>query len=82
MFPVRHLIKDRFDSASRAGEIEIPVLITSAELDRVIPLQHTLALKQRFKQTTIEYQMIMGAAHNDIVDFPAYRAAVENFLLR
>ncbi len=82
MFPVRHLIKDRFDSASRAGEIEIPVLITSAELDREIPLQHTLALKQRFKRSPIEYLMIMGAAHNDIVDFPAYRAAVEKFLLR
>lgn len=79
-FPVRHLIKDRFDSASRAGEIETPVMITSAELDREIALTHTLALKDRFTRASIEYFMIEGAAHNDIVDFPAYRDAVRNFL--
>ncbi len=80
MFPVRYLIKDRFDSASLAGDIEIPVLITNAEHDREIPLQRTLALKQRFNRAQLVYQMIMGAAHNDIIDFPDYRAAVQNFI--
>lgn len=79
-FPVRYLIKDRFDSASRAGKIETPVMITSAELDREIELGHTLALKERFTRAPVEYVMIEGAAHNDIVDFPAYRDAVRNFL--
>jgi len=80
LFPVRWLIKDRFDSASRAGEITIPVLIGSAEFDRVIDLQHTLALRQRFTHAKIEYQQIKGAAHNDIIDFPQYRALVEGFI--
>jgi pimeloyl-ACP methyl ester carboxylesterase len=80
LFPVRWLIKDRFDSASRAAEITIPVLIGSAELDRVIALQHTLALRQRFTQTRVLYQQIKGAAHNDIIDFPQYRALVEGFI--
>ena len=80
IFPVRFLIKDRFDSAALAGDIEIPVLITSAEHDREIKLAHTLALRQRFVRAPLEYLMIAGAAHNDIVDFLAYRSAVGKFI--
>lgn len=80
-FPTRYLIKDRFDSASRAPGIDIPVLIASAEHDREIGLQHTLALKQRFDPALVTYQMISGAAHNDIIDFPEYRSLVQKFLL-
>ncbi|MFZ9038469.1 MAG: alpha/beta hydrolase [Gammaproteobacteria bacterium] len=80
MFPVRYLIKDRFDSAALAPEIEVPVLITSAEHDREIKLSHTLALKQRFTRAPLDYLMISGAAHNNIVDFPDYREAVRKFV--
>jgi pimeloyl-ACP methyl ester carboxylesterase len=80
LFPVRWLISDRFDSASRAADISIPVLIASAELDRVIPLEHTLALRQRFSRARLVYQQIKGAAHNDIIDFPQYRELVESFI--
>lgn len=80
LFPVSYLIRDRFDSASRAARIEIPVLITSAEHDREIKLSHTLALKQSFTLAPVEYLMIAGAAHNDIVDFPQYRQAVLKFI--
>lgn len=81
MFPVRYLIKDHFDSAARAAAIDIPVLITSAEFDREIRLPHTLALKQRFTRALLDYQMITGAAHNNIVDFPDYREAVKKFVI-
>jgi len=81
IFPTRYLIEDRFDSASRAEDIDVPVLIASAEQDREIRLQHTLTLKQRFKPALVTYQMIAGAAHNDIIDFPEYRKLVQNFLL-
>ena len=80
LFPVRWLIKDRFDSASRAADISIPVLIASAELDRVIAPEHTLALRQRFSRARLVYQQIKGAAHNDIIDFPQYRKLVESFI--
>jgi pimeloyl-ACP methyl ester carboxylesterase len=76
MFPVRYLIKDRFDSPA----IEAPVLITSAEHDREIRLPHTLALKQSFTRAPLDYMMISGAAHNNIVDFPDYREAVRQFV--
>jgi pimeloyl-ACP methyl ester carboxylesterase len=80
MFPIRHLIRDRFDSAARAAGIGIPVLIASAEHDREIPLVNTLALRERFQQASVTYLQIGGAAHNDIADFPQYRAAVEKFI--
>jgi len=82
LFPVRYLIKDRFDSAALADRIEVPVLITAAELDREIKLSHTLALKQAFTRAPVDFQVIAGAAHNDIVDFPDYRDAVRDFVLR
>ena len=81
LFPTRYLIRDQFDSASRAAGIDVPVLIASAEKDREIRLPHTLALKQKFNPALVTYQMIAGAAHNDIIDFPQYRALVEGFLL-
>ena len=80
IFPTRYLIKDRFDSASRAGDIDVPVLIASAENDREIRLQHTLALKKRFNPALVTYQMIADAAHNNIIDFPEYRILVQDFL--
>lgn len=82
MFPVRFLLKDRFDSAALAGEIDIPVLLVTAEHDREIPLRHSLELKDRLARASISYLMVAGAAHNDIVDFPQYRAAVRDFILR
>jgi fermentation-respiration switch protein FrsA (DUF1100 family) len=82
IFPVSYLIRDRFDSASRAGDIDVPVLITAAEQDREISLSHTMALKQAFTRAPLDYQVIAGAAHNDIVDFPAYRETVRSFVLR
>lgn len=80
MFPVRFLIKDRFDSAALASDIEIPVLITSAEFDHEIKHSHTLALKRRFTRALLDYQMIANAAHNNIVDFPDYRDLVKKFI--
>ena len=69
-----------FDSASLAESIEVPVLIATAEMDREIRLEHTLALKTRLTRARLTYVMIEGAAHNDIVDFGQYRAAVRDFV--
>ncbi len=80
IFPARWLLKDRFDSAALAGRIEVPVMIASAEHDREIPLAHTLALRARFTRAPLRYVEIAGAAHNDVVDFPAYRDAVREFV--
>ena len=80
IYPAAWFVKDKFDSASRAAQITIPVLLATAELDQVIPLPHSLALKERFVHNEVRYAMIMGAAHNDIVDSIAYRKLVSEFI--
>lgn len=82
VFPVKWLIRDRFDSASIAAQIQVPVLIASAERDRVIDTRHALALRERFTRAPVEYVQIEGAEHNDIPEFPQYRAAVSRFIAR
>lgn len=80
IFPVRLLIKDCFDSAALAESIDIPVFIAAAEMDREIRLEHTITLRSRLTRARLTYVMIEGAAHNDIVDFAEYRAAVKAFV--
>jgi pimeloyl-ACP methyl ester carboxylesterase len=80
LFPVRYLVRDRFDSATLAREIDTPVLIASAELDRVIGLQHTLALRQEFSRAKVDYVQIKGAAHNDITEYSQYHESVARFI--
>ena len=80
IFPVDWLIKDRFDSAAIAGDIDIPVLIIAAGADREIKLEHTLALKQKLTRAKVDYVMIDGAAHNDVTEYPQYRAAIISFI--
>ena len=79
-FPVRLLLRDRFDSTARAGDIDIPVLMVTAEHDRVIPLPHSLALRQQLERAQLSYTMIDGAAHDDIVEFSDFHAAVDRFV--
>ena len=80
IFPVRFFLKDRFDSAALAPRIRMPVLIATAELDRVIPLPHSQALREKFDPQQLSYEMIRGAAHNDIVDFDDYRRLIGEFI--
>ncbi len=79
-FPVRFFLRDHFNSAALAPQIRMPVLIATAELDRVIPLQHSLTLGGKFDPQQLRYQMIHGAAHNDIVDFADYRQLISDFI--
>jgi hypothetical protein len=80
LFPINYLIRDRFDSATLAAQIDGPVLIASAELDRVIGLRHTLTLRRKFTRARVTYVHVKGAAHNDITDFAQYREAVARFI--
>lgn len=79
-FPVRYLVRDRFDSAALAGFIDIPVFIASAEYDRVVLPRHTQALRERLTAAKVHYVQIAGAAHNDITGFTQYRDAIARFI--
>ncbi len=78
--PVQYLARDRFDSTIYAKNIEIPVLIITAELDRVVPFKHAEKLRDQFTRTRVSYHMIAGAGHNNVTSFPGYRDEIEVFI--
>jgi hypothetical protein len=80
VFPVRYLIKDRFDSVKYAPGITTPVLIVTAESDRVVPKKHAEILRDRLTNTNVTYRMIAGAGHNNVTDFSGYLEAIEKFI--
>jgi fermentation-respiration switch protein FrsA (DUF1100 family) len=39
MFPVRHLVLDKFDSLAKIGRVRCPVFVMHGEHDRVLPIR-------------------------------------------
>lgn len=65
-FPVRLLMRDRFDSASRAAGIERPVLVVHGTRDAVVPFELGRALAAKFPHA--RFLEVPGAGHNDVWD--------------
>lgn len=63
--PVRRLLKDHFDSLSRIGDIDAPLLIIHGEHDRTVPtkLGRRLLAAAREPRTGV---FIPNAGHNDL----------------
>lgn len=62
--PVRLLMLDRFDSASRAPQVDRPVLVLHGDRDRVIPVDLGEALAAKFPRG--RFVEIAGSGHNDL----------------
>ncbi len=79
LFPARWLIKDDFDSASLAKNLNVETLILQASDDVVIPAIHTQKLIENFKiKPTVE--LIPGTNHNTITESPIFIEKIEEFL--
>jgi hypothetical protein len=78
--PARYLARDRFDSITYAKNIDIPVLIIAAELDRVVPYKHAEKLRDQFTRARVSYHLIAGAIHNDVTSFRRYGEVIEAFI--
>lgn len=64
LFPIRLLMRDRFDSEARAPAIRHPVLVLHGDRDEVIPFELGKALAERFPRARLV--RIEGAGHNDL----------------
>ncbi len=64
--PTRLLVKDRYDSASKAPAVAVPVLLFHGEQDEVIPVDLGRRLGGLFPQATVE--TVPGAFHNDLLE--------------
>ena len=78
--PVGLLLRDRYDSASRARGISAPVLIVIAGQDEIIPRSRSEALAAAFPPDRQRVVVVPGVMHNTLDGSPAYLATVREFL--
>ena len=78
LFPVKWLIKDRFDSIIYAPLIKSKILVLYAEFDQMVPWAHTKNLLNFLPDATS--QLIEGATHNDITVNPQYQKLLTEFI--
>jgi hypothetical protein len=79
-FPTSLLLKDRYDSLSRAKRISAPVLILIAENDQIVPPDHSLALAAAIDRSLVKTRTIEGTGHNTIGTSPDYGSALVAFI--
>jgi pimeloyl-ACP methyl ester carboxylesterase len=78
--PVGWLLRDRYESASRAREVTAPVLIVIAGEDEIIPERRSRALTAAFVPGQVQVVVVPGVGHNTLDLSPEYLQAVVAFL--
>lgn len=79
-FPVRLLLRDKYDSFRLAPAITAPTAIIAAENDEVVPLASTERLFKSFAKGSVSMKVLRGVDHNSISLHPDYVAAVREGL--
>ena len=79
IYPVNILLKDKYDSYSRAEDISAQTLVVAAENDAIIRMSHTERLVSGFS-INVMFEVIEGADHNNISEFPRYQQLLSEFL--
>jgi pimeloyl-ACP methyl ester carboxylesterase len=80
--PVRLLLRDRYDSASRTRDVTSPVLVVMAQEDEIIPEVRSSALVAAFPEDQVLVEVVPGVGHNTLDRSPAYLGSVRAFLSR
>lgn len=78
--PVSLLLKDRYDSLSMTGQVNIPILVLTAEHDEVIPRSNSDNLTAHLPVSSTTAVTIAGAGHNNVEQFGQYTVAIREFL--
>jgi pimeloyl-ACP methyl ester carboxylesterase len=79
--PVGWLMRDRYESASRAAAINAPVLMLIAGEDEIIARARSEALVTAFAPRQVQVAVVPGVGHNTLDEAPAYLESVQAFLL-
>lgn len=74
--PVRWLMKDRFDSMSRIGEVRAPLFVVHGERDRVVPVRLGRALFAAANDPK-EAAYLPDAGHDDLPAHGSIRLAID-----
>lgn len=79
IFPVSLLLKDKFDSISRAKNIASQTMILMAEFDQVVPGKLTKRLAEEFNATQTTVKVLPDTHHNSISAHPNYHQLLSEF---
>ncbi|MCD6588861.1 MAG: alpha/beta hydrolase [Candidatus Fermentibacteraceae bacterium] len=82
VFPMRLIMKDKYDSEQIASVITAQTLIIRAENDEVIPAESTDRLISVFNKNYLETAIIPEAGHNNIQDYTQYYMLLRDFINR
>jgi len=80
MFPVKWLIRDKYESWRYAPLIDVPTLLVVAEHDEIIPRASTDALYARFRPGIATVRVIPATGHNTISATPMYAETLQTAL--
>jgi len=78
--PIGLLMRDRYESASRAGRVKAPVLMVVANEDEIVPRARSEALIKAFPASQVRVEVVPGVGHNTLDESPAYLGSVRRFL--
>lgn len=78
--PAELLMRDRYESASRARAVGAPTLVVIAGNDEIIPRARSDALVASFPAGQVRTVVVRGATHNTLDLFPEYLQSVRDFL--
>ncbi len=79
VLPVNLILKNKFDSLSRAPLIKSPLLIITGTEDKLIPVVHSKKLGDSWGGE-VTYKSIIGEGHNSIDDVEEYWNIIDGFL--
>jgi len=71
-FPVKLLLRDKFESWKYASRIAAPTVLIAAENDEFIPRSSTSKLFAHFTDGVASLKVIPGTGHNSISESPEY----------
>ena len=80
MYPMSILLKDKYDSVTRAKDIEAKTLVLIAEKDSVITMMHSQKLIDAFPASKVDVKIIEGVGHNNILHDERYYHILQTFL--
>jgi uncharacterized protein len=72
IFPVRWLMRDKFQSWRYAPKVTAPTLLVAAENDEIVPRESTAALHARFSAGVATLRWVAGTGHNTIQESREY----------
>ncbi len=80
IFPMRLLLKDKYDSLSRVNAIKAKTLFLIAENDQFVSRKHSSHLINAFPASQIHVEIIRNSGHNTLSNQPIYYNLLNKFI--